>query len=75
MPVGPRLRPGATLDYKTRIKMWSNISFLLFLSHTRYVFKEKKQHQTDTHWTVQSHAVDGDLKIQIKLLYVAKTNA
>ena len=26
MPVGPRLRPGATLHYKTRIKTWSNIS-------------------------------------------------
>ena len=30
MPVGPRLRPGATLHYKTRIKTWSNISFLLY---------------------------------------------
>ena len=74
MPVAPRLRPGVTLDYKTRIKMWSNISFLLFLSHNSYVFKGKK-HQTDTHWTAQPHTVDGDLKIQIKLLYVAKTNA
>ena len=37
--------------------------------------KKKKQHQTDTHWTAQPHTVDGDLKIQIKLLYVAKTNA
>ena len=75
MPVAPRLRPVVTLDYKTRIKMWSNISFLLFLSHNSYVFKERKKHQTDTHWTAQSHTVDGDLKIQIKLLYVAKTNA
>ena len=37
--------------------------------------KKKQQHQTDTHWTAQPHTVDGDLKIQIKLLYVAKTNA
>ena len=36
MPVGPRLRPGATLHYKTRIKTWSNISFLLSLSHNSF---------------------------------------
>ena len=35
----------------------------------------KKKNQTDTHWTAQSHTVGGDLKIQIMLLYVAKTNA
>ena len=43
-PVGPRLRPGATLHYKTRIKTWSNISFLLSLSHNSY----------DTNWTAQA---------------------
>ena len=45
MPVGPRLRPGATLHYKTRIKTWSNISFLLSLSHNSY----------DTNWTAQPY--------------------
>ena len=73
MPVAPRLRPDVTLDYKTRIKMWSNISFLLFLSHNSYVFKEKNT--SNRHTLDWSHTVDGDLKIQTKLLYVAKTNA
>ena len=45
MPVGPRLRPGATLHYKTRIKTWSNISFLLSLSHNSY----------DTNWTAHPY--------------------
>ena len=45
MPVGPRLRPGATLHYKTRIKTWNNISFLLSLSHNSY----------DTNWTAQPY--------------------
>ena len=67
MPVGPRLRPGVSLHYKTRIKTWSNIIFLLSLSHNSYVFIEKK-HRTDTNWTAQPHTVDGDLKVQIKLL-------
>ena len=49
MPVGPRLRPGATLDYKTRIKTWSNISFLLSLSHNSY----------DTNWTAQPYTSRG----------------
>ena len=49
MPVGPRLRPGVTIHYKTRIKTWSNISFLLSLSHISYVFKEKtsNRHKLD----------------------------
>ena len=45
MPVGPRLRPGATLHCKTRVKTWSNISFLLSLSHISY----------DTNWTAQPY--------------------
>ena len=28
----------------------------------------RKKHRTDTNWTAQPHTVDGDLKIQIKLL-------
>ena len=67
MPVAPRLRPGVTLHYKTRIKTWSNISFLMSLSHNSYVFKEK-EYRTDTNWTAQLYTVDGTLKIQIKLL-------
>ena len=63
MPVAPRLRPGVTLHYKTRIKTWSNISFLLSLSHNSYVFKEKKiieQTQIGLHSYIR--------KIHIKLL-------
>ena len=40
MPVGPRLRPGVTLHYKFRIKTWSNVSFLLSLSHNSYVTEQ-----------------------------------
>ena len=40
------LRPGVALHYKIRIKTWSNISFLLSLSHNSYVFKEKNIEQT-----------------------------
>ena len=49
MPVAPRLGPGVTIHYKTRIKTWSNISFLLSLSHNSYVFKEKtsNRHKLD----------------------------
>ena len=49
LPVAPRLRPGVTLHYKTRIKTWSNISFLLSQSHNSYVFKEKtsNRHKLD----------------------------
>ena len=43
MPVAPRLRPGVSLHYKTRIKLLSNISFLLSLLHNSYVFKVKKK--------------------------------
>ena len=69
MPVGPRLRPGATLHYKTRIKTWSNISSLLSLAHNSYVFKEKNIEQTQI--GLQSH-------IRVtrgNVIFVAKTNA
>ena len=47
MSVAPLLRPGGTLHYKNRIKTWSSISFLLFLSHN--IFKEKtlNRHKLD----------------------------
>ena len=61
--LAPWLRPGVTLHYKTRIKTRSNISFLLSLSHNSYVFKEKNKLDS-----AQTHMLDGDLKIQIKLL-------
>ena len=48
MPVGPQLRLGATLHYKTRIKTWSNISFLLSLSHNSYY----------TNWTAQPYTYE-----------------
>ena len=63
------LRPGVTLHYKFRIKTWSYLSFLLFFCLYRTtVMSSKEKHRTDTNWTAQPHTVDGDLKIQIKLL-------
>ena len=60
MPVGPRLHPGATLHYKTRIKTWSDISFLLSLSHNSY----------DTNWAAQPFRATRGI-----MICVAKANA
>ena len=78
MPVGPRLRPGVTLHYKFRIKTWSNVSFLLSLSHNSYVFKEitPNRHKLDCtatngRWRLEN----SDEVTRGIMIYVAKTNA